>query len=53
MYGLKKAGTDQVSFGPVTILNVVKIIWSTALSILFGLFYTKKKKLSQYRHCVQ
>ena len=29
MYGLKIAGTDQVSFGPVPVLMVVKIIWST------------------------
>ena len=29
MYGLKIAGTDQVSFGPVSVLMVVKIIWST------------------------
>ena len=26
MYGLKIAGTDQVSFGPVPVLMVVKII---------------------------
>ena len=30
MYELKIAGTDQVSFGPVPVLMVVKIIWSTA-----------------------
>ena len=29
MYELKIAGTDQVSFGQVPILMVVKIIWST------------------------
>ena len=29
MYRLKIAGTDQVSVGPVTILMVVKMIWST------------------------
>ena len=29
MFGLKIAGTDQVSFEPVPILMVVKIIWST------------------------
>ena len=29
MYGLKIAGTDQVSYGPVPVLMVVKIIWST------------------------
>ena len=29
MYGLKKAGTDQVSFLPVPVLMVVKVIWST------------------------
>ena len=29
MYGLKIAGTNQVSFGPVAILMVVKIIWNT------------------------
>ena len=28
---IKIAGTDQVSFGPVSILMVVKIIWSTVL----------------------
>ena len=28
---LKIAGTDQVSFGPVPVLMVVKIIWSTVL----------------------
>ena len=26
---MKIAGTDQVSFGPVPVLMVVKIIWST------------------------
>ena len=31
-YGLKIAGTDQVSFGPVPVLMVVKIIWSTGVS---------------------
>ena len=31
MYGLILAGTDQVSFGPVPILMVVKIIWSTVV----------------------
>ena len=30
MYGLKIAITDQVAFGPVPVLMVVKIIWSTA-----------------------
>ena len=30
MYGMKIAGADQVSFGPVPVLMVVKIIWSTA-----------------------
>ena len=29
MYGLKIAVTDQVSFGPVPVLMVVKIILST------------------------
>ena len=29
MYGLKIAGTDQVSFGPVPVLMGVKNIWST------------------------
>ena len=29
MYRLKIAGMDQVSFGPVPVLMVVKIIWST------------------------
>ena len=29
MHRLKIAGTDQVSFGPVPVLMVVKIIWST------------------------
>ena len=29
MYRLKIAGTNQISFGPVPILMVVKIIWST------------------------
>ena len=31
MYGLKIAATDQVSFGPVSVLMVVKIIWSTVV----------------------
>ena len=31
MYGLKIAGTDQGSFGPVPVQMVVKIIWSTDL----------------------
>ena len=35
MYGLKIAGTDQVSFGPVPVLMVVKIIWSTVVNIKF------------------
>ena len=30
MYRLKIAGTHQVSFGPVPVLMVVKIIWSNA-----------------------
>ena len=30
MYGLKIAGTDQISFGQVPVLMVGKIIWSTA-----------------------
>ena len=30
MYRFKIAGMDQVSFGPVPVLMVVKIIWSTA-----------------------
>ena len=34
MYELKIAGTDQVSFGPVPVLMVVKIIWSTVSIIL-------------------
>ena len=29
MYGLKIAGRDQVSFGLIPVLMVVKIIWST------------------------
>ena len=29
MYGLKIAGSDQVSFGSVPVLMVVTIIWST------------------------
>ena len=29
MYRLKIAGTDQLSFGPVPVLMVVKMIWST------------------------
>ena len=29
MYGLKIAGMDQVSFRPVPVLTVVKIIWGT------------------------
>ena len=29
MYGLKIAGAEPVSFGPVLVLMVVKIIWST------------------------
>ena len=29
MYGLKIAGADQVSFGPVLVLMVIKNIWST------------------------
>ena len=35
MYGLKIAGTDQVSFGPAPapVLMVVKIIWSTVLNL--------------------
>ena len=33
MYGLKIAGTDQVSFGPVPVLMVVKIIWSTGIHL--------------------
>ena len=33
MYRLKIAGTDQISFGPVPVLMVVKIIWSTAVYI--------------------
>ena len=31
MYRLKIAGMDQVSFGPVPVLMIVKIIWSSAL----------------------
>ena len=34
MYGLKIAGTDQVSFGPVPVLMVDKVIWSTAVTII-------------------
>ena len=34
MYGLKIAGTDQVSFVPVSVLMVVKIIWSTVRCML-------------------
>ena len=33
MYGVKIACTDQVSFGPVPVLKVVKIIWNTAFII--------------------
>ena len=32
MYRLKIAGTDQVSFGPVPVLMVVKIIWSIEIA---------------------
>ena len=31
MYGLKIAGMDRVSFGPVPVLMVVEIIWSTVI----------------------
>ena len=34
MYGLKIADTNQVSFGPVPVLMVVKIIWSTSFVLL-------------------
>ena len=40
MYGLKIAGMDQVSFGPVPVLMVVKIIWSTDNSIQTLGFFT-------------
>ena len=36
MYGLKRAGKDQVSFGPVPVLMVVKIIRSTVLVSVAG-----------------
>ena len=32
MYGLKIACTDQVSFGPVFVLMVVRVIWSSVFS---------------------
>ena len=34
MYRLKIAGTDQVSLGPVPVLMVVKIIWSTGSNFM-------------------
>ena len=37
MYRLKTVGTDQVSFGPVPVLIVVKIIWSTGKYYYFFL----------------
>ena len=33
MYGLKIAGTDQNSFGPVPVLVLVKIIWSSDMPL--------------------
>ena len=33
MYGLEIAGMDQCSFGPVPVLMVVKIIWSTVVRV--------------------
>ena len=33
MYGLKIAGRDQVSFGPVPVLMEVKIIWSPVVVV--------------------
>ena len=37
MYGLKIADTDQVSFGPVLVLMVVKINWSTKSNMPYNL----------------
>ena len=36
MYGLKIAGMDQISFGPVRVLVVVKIICSTVYTTIIN-----------------
>ena len=35
MYGLKTAGMDHVTFAPVPVLMVVKIIWNTMLKTIY------------------
>ena len=35
MYGMKIAGMDHVSYGPVPVHMVVKIIWSTVIQVHF------------------
>ena len=46
MYGLKIAGTDQVSFGPVPILMVVNIICSTDYHNRFQTDWERKKNIA-------
>ena len=53
MYGLKIAGTDQVSFGPVPVLMVVKVILSTGkrliiVYITLQVVDLKKKQIQYY-----
>ena len=57
MYGLKIAGTNQVSFGPVPVLMLVKIIWSTVYSVdpdemqHYAAFHLGFHCMQKYKQC--